>query len=265
VAMQWLGKAIGATLGFAVAGPFGSLLGAIVGHQFDQGALHQFVRADGAPSAPEHIRRLFFEVTFEVMGRLAKADGRVSEEEIRIARRIMHAMQLSPEQVQSAIERFTLGKRAEYRLSERLEELKRRFGGRRDLGRAFVEIQVQAAVGGGEIAQPKRQLLWQVAHGIGIGRVELAQIEALVRAQASQRAPGRRQALDLGDAYRVLGVEPSASDQDIKIAYRRLMNQHHPDKLVSRGLPEAMMTLAEQKTHEIRAAYDRIKAERALK
>ena len=43
------------------------------------------------------------------------------------------------------------------------------------------------------------------------------------------------------------------------------MNQHHPDKLVSRGLPASMVTIAEQKTREIRAAYEQIKAERRFK
>jgi DnaJ like chaperone protein len=130
--------------------------------------------------------------------------------------------------------------------------------------RAFVEVQLQAAVGGGEIAQPKRRLLWEVANNFGIGRVQFAQIEALIRAQMSQPGSGATK-LDLQSAYNVLGVEAAASDKEVKTAYRRLMNQHHPDKLVSKGLPESMVTIAEQKTHEILAAYERIKGERGFK
>lgn len=259
--MQWLGKAVGAALGFAVAGPFGLLLGGLVGHQFDQGVEQRFARG-GAP--PAGTQQLFFDVTFEVMGHLAKIDGRVTEEEIRIARRIMHSMKLTPEQVRLAIERFTAGKNARYPLETRLHELKTKIGRRRDLMRAFVEIQLQAAIGGGEIAQPKRRLLWEVASNFGIGRVQFAQIEALIRAHMSQPAPGAGM-LDLDSAYRVLGIDATAPDKDVKTAYRRLMNQHHPDKLVSKGLPESMVTLAEQKTHEIRAAYERIKLERGFK
>lgn len=257
--MQWFGKAVGATLGLIVAGPIGSILGALLGHQFDRGFGGQLI------GASQHVQKTFFEVTFEVMGHLAKVDGRVSEEEIRIARRIMHAMQLSPEQVRLAIDRFTAGKAARYPLNERLAELRERIGQRRDLSRAFIEIQLQAAVGGGEIAQPKRTLLWEVARTFGIGRVELAQIEALIRAHARETAPGRGAALSLDAAYRVLGVESAAADKEVKTAYRRLMNQHHPDKLVARGLPESMVTLAAQKTHEIRAAYERVKQARGFK
>jgi DnaJ like chaperone protein len=56
----------------------------------------------------------------------------------------------------------------------------------------------------------------------------------------------------------LLGVPPQADDAEVKRAYRRLMSQHHPDKLVSKGLPEEMMKLAAQKTHEIRQAYEMI-------
>ena len=131
---------------------------------------------------------------------------------------------------------------------------------RPDLTRAFVEIQMQAAVAAGTVDRAKRSLLWQVAQSLGVGRVELAQIEALARAHQA-RGEGK-EFVSLEDAYGVLGVEPNASDQEVKTAYRRLMNQHHPDKLVARGLPESMMGVAEQKTQEIRAAYDRIKAQR---
>ena len=103
--MQWLGKGLGGLIGAFVGGPVGSIVGVIVGHRVDE------------------IRRVFFEATFEVMGHVAKADGRVSEDEVQVARRIMQAMRLTDEQVQEAIEHFTRGKRARYPLEERLGEL----------------------------------------------------------------------------------------------------------------------------------------------
>ena len=256
--MQWFGKAIGAALGMAFMGPWGAAVGALLGHQFDQGL--------GSPlaAAGQSAQRAFFATTFEVMGHLAKVDGRVSEEEIQIARRIMHGMHLKPDQVREAIAHFTAGKRTDYPLQQRLDTLVRGIGGRRELARAFVEIQMQAAVGAGEIAQSKRELLWQIARSFGIDRVELARIEEMLRARKpGARAAGRQ--LDLGDAYRTLGIEPDAADGEVKTAYRRLMNEHHPDKLVSKGLPESMIAVAEERTQQIRAAYDRIKAERGFK
>ncbi len=260
--MQWIGKAVGGIVGFATGGPIGSVLGLFLGHRLDQGLAARFAPG-GFGTAPEAARQLFFEVAFEVMGCVAKADGRVSEAEIRAARRVMHAMQLSPEQVQRAIECFTAGKGADYPLAERTGELARRLGDRRDLARAFVEIQMQTVLGAGGLGHTKRQLLWRVASTLGMGRVELAQIEALVRAQQIRNAADGAPQIEA--AYRVLGVTSEASNDEVKTAYRRLMNQHHPDKLVARGLPKSMMTLAEQRTQEIRSAYERVKAHRAFK
>jgi DnaJ like chaperone protein len=63
----------------------------------------------------------------------------------------------------------------------------------------------------------------------------------------------------------VLDVPKSAADSEVKKAYRRLMSQHHPDKLVSKGLPEEMIKLANEKTQQIRKAYERIKASRDMR
>jgi DnaJ like chaperone protein len=258
--MQWLGKGIGGLIGAAIAGPVGSLVGVLVGHQFDQQ-----LAARRRPSA-HAISRLFFEVAFEVMGRVAKVDGRVSEDEIRVARLIMQGMNLSPEQTRSAIDCFTRGKRSDYPLQERLTALAAQIGGRTDLSRAFMQVQVQAVVGAGVVGGDKRDLLARVATTLGVSRAELAQIEALVRGFARQQGGARSTTKEtLAEAYRVLGVEPSASDDEVKTAYRRLMSQHHPDKLVARGLPESMKGIAEQKTQEVRAAYEQVKTQRGFK
>lgn len=256
--MQWFGKAIGGILGLLTAGPLGSVLGVIIGHQVDA----QLTMRQGRRGTHE-ISQLFFEVVFEVMGHAAKVDGRVSESEIRVARRIMHGMRLGPEQVSSAIERFTAGKSAQYPFNERLAVLADHIGPQAELARAFVQIQLQAAIGAGEFGAEKRQLLWRVASALSVSRADLAQLEAIVRAYEHRGA--QTAAASLGDAYRVLGVTAEASNDAVKTAYRRLMNQHHPDKLVARGLPESMVNVAEQKTQEIRAAYEKVKAQRGFK
>jgi DnaJ like chaperone protein len=255
--MQWFGKSIGGLIGAVIAGPFGSLVGILVGHQWDQSG-----RA-GRRSARE-ISRLFFEVTFEVMGQVAKIDGRVSEDEVRAARRIMQGLRLSDDQVHIAIDHFTRGKAADYPLERRIGALAGEIGARGDLARAFVQIQMQSAVGAGRVGAEKRQLLWRVANALGVTRAELAQIEAVVRSAARGGAPVNA-AETLAAAYRVLGVDENATNEAVKTAYRRLMNQHHPDKLVARGLPESMIGVAEQKTHEVRAAYEQIKTQRGFK
>jgi DnaJ like chaperone protein len=210
------------------------------------------------------ISQLFFEVAFEIMGRVAKVDGRVSEDEIRVARQIMQGMKLTTELTNAAIDCFTRGKSSNYPLTDRLDALAAQIGYRIDLARAFVQLQLQAAVGAGAVDAGKRALLERVAQALGVNRTEVAQIEALVRGFGRQRG-GPTSTETLPEAYRVLGVTASASDDEVKTAYRRLMSQHHPDKMVARGLPESMKSVAEQRTQEVRGAYETIKAQRGLK
>jgi DnaJ like chaperone protein len=258
----WAGKILGATLGAMAGGPVGAVLGAIVGHQFDRGA------AETGAIPPPSVQQAFFETTFAVMGRIAKADGRVSETEIRAARAVMHHMRLSATQVQEAIRLFTEGKEPDYPVFEAVERLRQMTPRRRDLHRAFMEIQMQAMLAGDSMNAASREVLWDVAQALRISRVELAQIEALIRlhtARAESRRSGGATRTDLGQAYRVLGVAPEAGEKEVKTAYRRLMNQHHPDKLRARGMPESMIPVAEEKTREIRAAYDAIRQSRGIR
>src|SRR5262249_45080355 len=140
-------------------------------------------------ASPHEISGLFFEVVFEVMGQVAKIDGRVSENEIRVARGIMHGMRLDASQVRSAIDCFTRGKEAGYPLDARLAELAGRIVHRKDLALAFVQIQMQAVAGAeSTTGKEKRALLWRIASALGVNRAELAHIESLVRGTQTSRA-----------------------------------------------------------------------------
>jgi len=136
-----------------------------------------------------------------------------------------------------------------------------------ELIRTFLEVQMTLTLSKGSIAAGERKLLWRIADLLGVGRVELAQLEAVLRAQRSfgSRFTGQQHRNMVDDAYKALGLEPTASEEDVKKTYRRLMNQHHPDKLVARGLPDSMLEVAKERTAEIRAAYETIKEHRHMK
>ncbi len=270
--MSWVGKLVGGALGFVVSGGniIGAAVGAFVGHQFDRGlslsdATGQQAGA-GRFSATER-QAVFFETTFLVMGYVAKADGRVTEEEIRAARSVMHRMQLRPEAVRRAIELFTDGKQPGTNIEPLVQRLRQTCGRQPELIQAFLEVQLEIALSQDGISAQERGVLWRIADILGVGRVALAQLEAVLRAQRSfgQGFPGQPRGADLTSAYQALGIESAAADKDVKTAYRRLMNQHHPDKLVAKGLPDSMMEVAKERTREIRAAYEVIKEHRGIK
>lgn len=280
--MGWVGKVFGGALGLAAGGPFGAMLGAALGHGVDHGVRKLRRHAQLPPGDRQRIQSAFFTATFSVMGHLAKADGRVSEADIALAETIMTQLRLSPEMRGAAVELFRQGKSAEFDLPAVIETFRRECLSQRALIQMFLEIQLQAAYVDGEPTPQQRRLLGQIRNGLHIPEVLFKQLETLVRLQrqfsdtigaqgagAGSRAGanGRRQrparAPTLSQAYALLGVSPKDSDATIKRAYRRLLSQHHPDKLVSKGLPEEMMKMATQKTYEIRRAYEMIQSARA--
>jgi DnaJ like chaperone protein len=262
--MQWTGKVVGGLIGL-VAGPVGALVGAVIGHGYD---LSQQNRANGGAAGPaEAVGDVLFTTAFAVMGHLAKADGRVSEAEIDAARTVMRQMQLGPAHVQRAIECFSRGKQPDYPLQAELARLAEACGGRHDLLRVFVDIQLRAALVGNDLQGPVRTRLHAIAAQLGFGGLEIAQMEALLRLQLGRgwTAAPQPPAARLQTAYQVLGIAASAGDDEVKKAYRRQMNEHHPDKLIARGLPESMQELAKEKTQRIREAYEAICEHRGIR
>jgi len=264
VALQ--GKILGGLFGFFVAGPAGALLGGLAGHQVDLQIERKGQAARVGGGSAHAVQETFFRATFQAMGHLAKSDGRVSEQEIHAARQVMQQFGLGPPETRYAIELFNAGKAQDFPLEATLRQLHAQIQGRGDLARMFMQIQIQAALWGGALHGPGRAVLERMCRALQISTLELARMEALLRMQQpAGQTPGQRAAEQLEAAYEVLGIGPDASDADVKKAYRRLMNQNHPDKLVAKGLPESMMKVAEEKTRQVRAAYERISEARGIK
>ncbi len=273
--MSWWGKLIGGTFGWMLGGPLGALLGTALGHSFDRGIEANRQGGDGL-GHHERIQTVFFTATFSVMGHLAKADGRVSEHEIAFARAVMDRMSLTDDKRRLAIELFNQGKAPGFPLDEALEQFRRECGRRFNLVRMFLEIQVQAALADGHLDEAEQRLLLHVFERLGVSRRDFEMMVAMLYAarnfaggagagagRGGYQPPPSRDLLV--EAYKMLGVSAEAGDAEVKRAYRRMMNQHHPDKLVSKGLPEEMVRLATEKTQEIKAAYEQIKQSRGMK
>lgn len=256
--MSWWGKLLGGGLGFMMGGPMGAVLGAAIGHQFDRG----LDLSDRMPGVGDQQRTqlAFFTATFSVMGYLAKVDGQVSRDEIRMAESVMAQMHLDAEQRKMAIELFNQGKSPDFPLREILEQFRQECHRRRNLTQMFMEILISISMADGRLDAAEHHALKDIGQHLGFSPVLLEQLIQMVAAQQSfaGEQPVSR-ADSLANAYQVLGIDSSASDAEVKKAYRRLMSQHHPDKLVSKGLPDEMIQLATEKTREIRKAYESIK------
>jgi DnaJ like chaperone protein len=174
--MNWAGKIIGGTLGMLALGPIGAALGAFIGHQFDSGQI-SIATFTGGPD-PRLVNQLFFPTAFRVMGHIAKADGRVTEQEIASARAVMHAMHLQPEQIQAAIGYFNEGKQPSFDLDAALAQLRASIARTPDLALFFVEIQLQASIAGNGLSEVPRARLQRVALLLGLSAGDFARLEA---------------------------------------------------------------------------------------
>ncbi len=178
----------------------------------------------------------------------------------------MTEMRLSPDTVRQAIGWFNEGKQAGFPIRERVLLLRRACRHEPELLRTFIEIQMDFLLGKQAISSAERALLLVMTDALGVGRMDLARLEGILRARRSfrQQRPVAAPGQTLEGAYRALGLDPEATNAEVKTAYRRLMNQHHPDKQAARGLPESMLEAAEERTHEIRAAYELIRERRGM-
>ena len=264
------GKVIGGVLGFVVGGPVGALVGLVLGHLVDSSRVGAGGGIGGGFSRTRD-HATFFNTTFAVMGHLCKADGRVSAEEIRAAESVMDQLRMNEARRAEARAMFRTGKAPDFDLADALDAFQAAYGRAAQLKFVFLQIQMSAAWADGEVGAAERSVLHEIAGRLGIPEAAFRQVEALVAGMAGrgrwsaggQSSSQSASRADIDGAYQALGVSPSDSDAQIKRAYRRLISRHHPDKLVSKGLPEDMMRAATERTAEIKASYDLIMSRRA--
>ena len=208
------------------------------------------------------VQEQFLGTTFAVMGAVCKADGVVTHDEIAMAESMFVRLNLSAEQKVLAKEAFGRGKATDFDLDAEVRKFASASRGQRPLHMMLLQIQIAAVMGDGNVHPAEHQLLVRVARLLGLTEADVAQLEALLRTGTGARGPSPQHSLE--NAYAALGLTSSATDGEIKKTYRRLMSQHHPDKLAGKGLPESMREMAEQKTREISTAYAVIKEARGF-
>lgn len=257
---HWWGKIIGGTLGLMKGGLSGALIGLFLGHFLD--------RMIFGLSSKERTRELFFTSLFGCLGRINKADGRVTEAEIASAQRLMGRLELDEDERQSAIKAFNRGKAADFDLEGELQQFVAFTRLRPDLRQMFMETLIESAASDGQITRAEQEVLVRVANGIQIPpAIFYAIFNAFTASHGpgSAGSPGGPSRPSLDQDFAALGLQKTANEQEIKRAYRKLVGKYHPDKLMSQGLPEEVMEKAKDRVRDINLAYDRIKAARGIK
>ena len=261
-----MGIIIGSMLGYKFGGWLGMLMGAWIGHTIEKS-----ISGAGSSDSKKQIQESFFNALFLSMGKLAKVDGKVSSSEIERTEGIMQHMKLNGEMRQKAIDLFSQGKNPGFSIDSALIRFGRLARRSLSLKQIFLEMLIDVAEADGLISEAEQEMIERTCQQIGYP-VQLLHAMMKMRGfksaggyqnqqQGSSQQKGRRPVNRNApfNPYQVLGVEQGESKAVIRKAYKRLMSQHHPDKLVSKGLPQEMMKVAEEKAKQVQLAWEKVK------
>lgn len=265
-----IGKIIGGLIGWASFQWIGAAVGIFIGHYFDRGRSQLAGRL--SPEQRASVERAFFNTVFPLLGSIAKADGRVSEDEVSGTEQLMAKMGLSPEARQEAIRLFKQGAQPDFSPAECTQAFNQVGGAYADVKQVLLVYLITLAYADNHLHEAEERLLAEIAAQLGYSGFAFNHLMGMVKAQSYFYRNGDQQGAyssdysagrdELSLAYEALGVEEGISDADLKRAYRKLMSENHPDKLSGRGVPEEMVRLATEKSQEIQTAYDLIRKHR---
>jgi DnaJ like chaperone protein len=255
------GKILGAILGFMMAGPIGAFLGLFIGNLFDKGLNEHLSKPHGSYRA-EHRRQVkdkFIETTFSVMGHVAKVNGRVSEASIQTAKQIMQELGLNQAYIAAAQEFFNQGKQPGFPLSKILTEFQTIAYDTPELLKLFIEFQYRVAQAD-TLSSEKIAILNEIFTHMGLAPLHAQSrfYQDFADRHTYQRPQNHGTIGSLQEAYALLKLNPTASKEEVKKTYRKLMSQHHPDKMMSSQASEQAIKDANEKTQAIRRAYEQI-------
>ncbi len=267
--MAWIGKVIGGTVGLVIGGPLGMVAGAAFGHMIDKSAdqeyiPHQkrtgenrfYIHQGGKVFAGEELyqaQMVFFVGTFSMLAKLAKADGAVSDNERRkVQEFIEQDLRLTGESRDAAYRIFETALSERGTFEEFALQYYQQFSSEPHMLEMVSDILYRVAAADGRITPAEEQLINMAAHIFRLSRGFMGGLRAKYMGKRAE------------SSYAVLGVSPSATNEEVKRAYRKQVSDYHPDKIASKGLPDEFITFAHEKFREIQEAYEQVRKERGL-
>jgi DnaJ like chaperone protein len=239
--MSVWGKILGSAAGFALGGPLGALIGAVAGHAVDK-------MREGEPA--DATKGIAFTIGVIVLGaKMAKADGRVTRAEVAAFKEIFH---VPPDELKNVGRLFNQARKDARGFEPYAKQIGQMFRDNPAVLEELLDGLFHIARADGRVSEEELSFLERVAGIFGFNAVDWDRIRA------------GNMGADAADPFEILGLGRDADDAEIKAAYRRLVRETHPDRLVAQGMPAEFVELANEKLATINGAYDRIRELRGL-
>lgn len=240
--MSWMGKILGGGLGFVLGGPIGAVLGAAAGHAtIDAGA-----SGGGLFSNLENKQSIYFTATFSMLGKLAKADGVVTQQEVDVIDRVMREnLRLTPQARELAIRIFNEAKNSDQQFEDFANQFYAEFGSSKQILASIIDLLLLVAHADGQVSDAEESMI--------LSAVRIFRLEDHY-AQLKGRFAGVPD--DINRYYTILGANRGDSLAAIKKKYRKLAMEYHPDRIQSQGMAPELASAAEDKFKEIQHAMD---------
>ncbi len=263
------GTIIGGIIGSVLGGHWfiGGIIGNIVGDKLCDGGEEDmgYTRSSKGNTANSYASRQTEETSYEIkrllfrcMGKLAKADGHVSEDEIHFVSGVMQQWHLPRNQRIYFQEQFRIGRDTTRSFEELVADFAQfcdRHGTGLQLNIQAIQIFCVLALADGEVSKREMEMLYAAERILQV-RGTVNQFFAEQRAENNNETHVK--ADELAESYKCLGVSPDATDSEIKHAWRTLVKKYHPDRLNNSDLSQDFKDYATRKTQEINAAYETI-------
>ena len=242
MASVW-GKIIGGVGGLALGGPIGALIGAVAGHMVDK-ARSQIGEPDDATKSVA-----FTIVTIALGAKMAKADGVVTRDEVDAFKQVFR---VPAEETANVARVFDQARKDSRGFEPYARQVAGMFADNPGVLEELLYCLTRIARADGVMHPAEIDYLRSVSDIFGLDDL------------AFERVTEITEKADQSDPYKVLGVTPDISEDDLKTTYRTLVRENHPDKLIAGGMPEELVELANEKLAAINDAYDRVIASRGI-
>jgi DnaJ like chaperone protein len=257
--MSWLGKMIGGTIGFAFGGPIGAVAGAVFGHAVVDKKEDRYLEShpglhgsDEGLSSNEQAQLVFFTAVFSMLAKISKADGKVSQDEIKTIENFMkHDLQLDAASQQTAINIFRQAVNSSETFDAFAMQFYSVFRGQPNLIELMMDVLLRVSAADGTISPQEEAMLLSAVRIFRYSEADYARLKS-------------RYVKETNKYYAILKCDENSSNEEIKRQYRKLATEYHPDKIEAKGLPEEFIKFANDKFREIQEAYDNIRKERGF-